>query len=58
MLKIAGGQCFEDPLLQLVSQMAAITTTPSEVFPYWLPESSDSCPSKTSSKAAVKEGAT
>lgn len=57
MLKIVGGHCFKDPLLQLISQMAAITTTFSEPFPNWYPENSPSCPSKSSSMAAVKEGA-
>lgn len=54
----SGGHCFEDPLLHLISQMAAIPATLSETFPNWLPESSASCPSKSSSMAAVKEGAT
>lgn len=55
MLKILGGQCFEDPLLQLISQTVAVTSTLSEAFPNWLPESSASCPSESSSVAAVKE---
>lgn len=50
--------CFEDPLLRLISQMAAIITTLSETFPNWLSESSASCPSKSSSMTAVKEGDT
>lgn len=58
MLKILGGQCFDDPLLWLISQTVAVTSTLSEAFPNWVPESSASCPSESSSMAAVKEGAT
>lgn len=58
MPKILGGQCYEDPLLQLISPTVAVTSTLSKAFPNWLPESSASCPSESSSVAAVKEGAT